>query len=531
MYYMAGYCAFGSQCRYAHVRPDGTTPDDDSQATLAPRNGGQHAASGSNAAQSTHGTQNGRQGVPAAPEQGLRSILPPGCADAAWEDKAPCCSLSIQPSNRASAAARGQDSGATARSLQPSAVSPTSRTGQPLASPVPLRRQSPPCQEQVNSGRSTGTQQQDHDQLTPVQFLLREVREISAQLSSAAPAAARSRDSGQHGMGMARGTQAEQQSARPNAQQHDCGSATAAGSRSYEPAEQTAFGELAREMEPGREPLRSLSNGAWLAAGDSHDEDGSSHHQSPAGITRPSANDEEQGAGEDGGNGAGMTYRMWQHLNSLQDGAGLSYEEWRAAEADDEDDGTAYEEWLVANDFPDDQEGWVEHCMEAVLGHGQYGQHGQSGFDQGYGNGFHHSYDCDSYQSKAGFGDGPEEDYQRWQVGNSASSTPAKAPNVLPLEADAQMTYMIRQFCGLNIVLVPSLSSILTVQEDAAKDVYHHGDGSSQQPQGQDRAPVNGSATEQRMADSGSENQANLLDGSRWTCLIVKRLVCLGHHQ
>ena len=527
MYYMAGYCAFGSQCRYAHVRPDGTTLAAESQATPAPSDGGQHAASDSSAAHATQGAQNGQQGVRAAPEQDVRGMLPPGCADAAWEDEAPCSSPSSQPSN--STAARGQDSGATAHSSQAFKASPSLRTGQPVAPLRPLRRQSPPCQEQVNSGRSTGTQQQDHDQLTPVQFLLREVREISAQLSSAAPAAARSRDSGQHGMGMARGAQAEQQSARPNAQQQDCGSA--AGSRSYEPAEQTAFGELAREMKPGRESLRSLSNGAWLAAGDSHDEDGSSHHQSPAGITRPSANDEDQGAEEDGGNGAGMTYRMWQHLNSLQDGAGPSYKEWLAAEADDEDDGTAYEEWLVANDFPDDQEGWVEHCMEAVLGHGQYGQHGQSGLDQGYGNGFHHSYDCDSYQSEAGFVDGAEEDYQRWQVGISASSTPAKAPDVLPLEAHAQMTYMSRQFCGLNIVLVPSLSSILTVQEDAAKDVYHHGDGSSQQPQGQDRAPVNGSATEQRMADSGSRGQANHTDGSRWTCLVVKRLVCLGHHQ
>ena len=450
MYYMAGYCAFGSQCRYAHVRPDGTTLDDESRATLAPRDGGQHAALGNYAAHSTQGAQNGQQGATAAPEQDVREMLPPGCADAAWEDETPCSSPSSQPSNRASAAARGQDSGAAARSLQPSAVSATSRSGQPLASPVPLRRQSPPCQEQVHSGRSTGTQQQDHDQLTPVQFLLREVPEISAQLSSAAPAAARSRDSGQHGMGMARGAQAEQQSARHNAQQQDCGSA--AGSRSYEPAGQAAFSELAHEMEPGEEPLRSLSTGAWLTAGDSHDEHGSSHHQSPAGITRPSANFEEQGAGEDGGNGAGMTYRMWQHLSSLQDGAGLSYEEWRAAEADDEDDGTAYEEWLVANDFPDDQEGWVEHCMEAVLGNGQHGQHERSGFDQGCGNGFHHSYDCDSYQSEAGFGDGPEEDYQRWQVGNSASSTPAKAPNVLPLEAHAQMTYKIRRFSGLKIV-------------------------------------------------------------------------------
>ena len=324
-------------------------------------------------------------------------------------------------------------------------------------------------------------------------------------------------------MGMARGAQAEQQSARHNAQQQDCGSA--AGSRSYEPAGQAAFSELAHEMEPGEEPLRSLSTGAWLTAGDSHDEHGSSHHQSPAGITRPSANFEEQGAGEDGGNGAGMTYRMWQHLSSLQDGAGLSYEEWRAAEADDEDDGTAYEEWLVANDFPDDQEGWVEHCMEAVLGNGQHGQHERSGFDQGCGNGFHHSYDCDSYQSEAGFGDGPEEDYQRWQVGNSASSTPAKAPNVLPLEAHAQMTYKIRRFSGLKIVLVPSLSSILTAQEDAAKDVYHHEDGSSQQPQAQDRAPVNGSAIEQRKADSGSRGQRSHLAGSRWTHLTVMHLV------
>ena len=300
MYYMAGYCAFGSQCRYAHVRPDGTTLDDESQATFAPGDGGRHAASGSNAAQSTYGTQNGRQGDPAAPEQDVRGMLPPGCADAAWEDNVPCSSSSSQPSNRASAAARGQDSDATAHSSQPEKPSPTSRTGQPLAMPVPLRRQSSLGQEQVHSRHSASTQQQGHDQLTPMQFLLREVREESAQLSSATPAAARSRDSSQHGMGSARGAQAEQQSARSNAQQQDRGSA--AGSRSYEPAEQAAF-ELAKEIEPGREPLRSLFNGAWLAAGDSHDEGGPPHHQSPAGLTRPGANDEKQGAGDHSGNG------------------------------------------------------------------------------------------------------------------------------------------------------------------------------------------------------------------------------------
>ena len=436
MYYMAGHCAFGSQCRYAHVRPDGTTLDDEqqhSQADFAPRDGGQHAASGSNAAQSTQGTQDGRQGATSAPQQDVRGILPAGCADAAWEDDAPCSSHSSQPSNRASAAVRGQDSGAAAHSSQPSKVSPTSRTGQPVTTPRPLRRQSLPCQEQVHLGPSTATQQQHHDQLAPMQFLLREMREMPAQLSSAAPAAARSRDSGQHDMRSARGTQAEQQSAWSKPQQQDCGSA--AGSRSYEPTEQAAFGELAQEIEPGREPHGSPSNGAWLAAGGSHNEGGSAQHQWPAGIARPSAYAEEQAAGKHTGNGAVRTHHMWQHSNGLRDTAGPSSEEWLAAEADDEDDGTAYEEWLVANDFTDDQEGWVQHYMEAVLGHGK---HGQGDSDHGCGDGFHHTYDCDSYPSEAGLGVGAEEEYQHWQVASSAFPTPG-APDALILEAHAQM--------------------------------------------------------------------------------------------
>ena len=96
MYYMAGYCAFGSQCRYAHVRPDGTTLGDQSQASPAPSDGRQHAASDSSAAHTTQGAQNGQQTVPSAAEQDVRAMLPPGCADAAWEDEAPCSSPSSQ---------------------------------------------------------------------------------------------------------------------------------------------------------------------------------------------------------------------------------------------------------------------------------------------------------------------------------------------------------------------------------------------------------------------------------------------------
>ena len=474
----------------------------------------------------TQGAQNGQQGVPAAPEQDVRGMLPPGCADAAWEDEAPCSSPSSQPSIRAPAAARGQDKGPTAYSSQPSKVSPSLGTGQPLATPRPLRRQNLSCQEQAHSGHSLGAQQQVPDQLSPIHALLREGQEASEQHNSAAPAAARSRDLGRHGMGTAGDAQAEQQSAWSNPQQQDCGSA--AGSRSYEPRVQAAFGEPAQEMDPGRERHGSLTTGVSLAAGDSHHEGGSSHHQWPAGSSRPSADAEEQAAGENSGKGTDMTYQLWQHLNNLRNIADPSSEEWLAAEPDDEEIATAYEEWLVANDFPEDQEGWVQHCMEAVLGPGQYGQQGQSGFDQGYGNGFQHSYDCDSYQSEAGFDASPEEDYQHWQVGDSASSTPAKAPNVLPLESHARMTYMIRQFCGLNIVLGPSLSTILTVQEDAAKDVYHHGEGQSQQPQAQDRAPLNGSTIEQRKADSGSRDQGNHPGGARWTSLTVKILYTCG---
>ena len=91
------------------------------------------------------------------------------------------------------------------------------------------------------------------------------------------------------------------------------------------------------------------------------------------------------------------------------------------------------------------------------------------------------------------------------------------------------MTYMIRQLCGLSIVLGPNLSTILTVQEDAAEGVYHHGQGPSQQPQAQDRSPVNGSTSAQWKADSGSRDQANLLDGARWTHSIVKIFSKLWH--
>ena len=442
MYFMAGHCAFGSQCRYAHVRPDGTTLEDESQAIIAPRDGGQHAASGNNAAQSTQDTQNGRQGISAAPEQDVRGALPPGGADAAWEDEAPGSSHGSQPSNRASAAARGQDCGGTAHSSQPFKGSPILRSGQPLAMPRPLHRQSSTRQKQVHSGLSTGTQRQGYDQLNPMQTVLRELREVCAQLSSTAPAAARSRELGQHDTGLARGAQAEQQGAWSNPQHQDYGSA--AGSRSYEPAEQATSGELGQEMEPGREPPQSLSDGAWLAAGDSHDEGGCPQYRWPAGITKSSAYDEEQAAGEDSSNGAVSTYHMWQQQNSLQDRAGLSYKDWLAAEADKEDDGTAYEEWLVANDFTDNQEGWVQHCMEAVLGQGQHVHE--------YGNGFHHSYDCDSYQSEAGFGDGPEEDYRHWQVGIPAHCTPG-APNVLFLEAQAQMRYFAWFGSSVRLVL------------------------------------------------------------------------------
>ena len=105
---MAGHCAFGSRCRYAHVLPDGTPLNEDQQQPRGHAREEQHAA-GQQAAEpanSRGASQVALNGSDAAGQWGVAAAMPPGCADAAWEDEEPSSSSAGGP---ASAAQRQPD--------------------------------------------------------------------------------------------------------------------------------------------------------------------------------------------------------------------------------------------------------------------------------------------------------------------------------------------------------------------------------------------------------------------------------------
>ncbi len=89
---MAGHCAFGSRCRYAHVHPDGTPSNEEQQHPQGDAREGPHAA-GQRAAEpaSTRGTSQAalNGSYDAGGQWGATAVMPPGCADAAWEDEDP----------------------------------------------------------------------------------------------------------------------------------------------------------------------------------------------------------------------------------------------------------------------------------------------------------------------------------------------------------------------------------------------------------------------------------------------------------
>ena len=84
-------------------------------------------------------------------------------------------------------------------------------------------------------------------------------------------------------------------------------------------------------------------------------------------------------------------------------------DEWNEA-------GPSYEEWVAENGFSDD-EVWVQHCVETVLQREQPGftvdDRGYPVDDDGYGDGQHRSFDCDSYPDDV---DDSDEDYQKLLV-------------------------------------------------------------------------------------------------------------------
>lgn len=96
LYFMAGHCAFGSRCRYAHVHPDGTALDDDQQHSQGYGTQGQHALARQQAGEpvtSTDSTRVALGGSDAGGQRGVTTAVQPGCADAAWEDEGPGSSL------------------------------------------------------------------------------------------------------------------------------------------------------------------------------------------------------------------------------------------------------------------------------------------------------------------------------------------------------------------------------------------------------------------------------------------------------
>lgn len=130
---MAGDCAFGSRCRYAHVLPDGT-PLDDQQ----PANGTQQAQ---NRAQSTQASSAPLDAPSASGWQDVRAALPAGCADAAWEDEEPVSSY-VSTSSAAYAAAEDSDRAPGGSVHAESSSRPDSQIaiGAPLARPRPLSK-------------------------------------------------------------------------------------------------------------------------------------------------------------------------------------------------------------------------------------------------------------------------------------------------------------------------------------------------------------------------------------------------------
>ena len=132
---MAGDCAFGSRCRYAHVLPDGT-PLDDQQ----PANGTQQAQ---NRAQSTQASSAPSESPSTSGWQDVRAALPAGCADAAWEDEEPVSSH-VSTSSAAYAAAEGSDraSGGLMHAGGSSRPGSQIAEGVPLARPRPLSKDS-----------------------------------------------------------------------------------------------------------------------------------------------------------------------------------------------------------------------------------------------------------------------------------------------------------------------------------------------------------------------------------------------------
>ena len=143
---MAGDCAFGSRCRYAHVLPDGT-PLDDQQ----PANGTQQAQ---NRAQSTQVSSAPSDPPSTSGWMDVRAALPAGCADAAWEDKEPVSSYVStssaaeppgalsEPSADAYADAEGSDRAPGGSVHAESSSRPGSQIaiGAPLARPWPLSK-------------------------------------------------------------------------------------------------------------------------------------------------------------------------------------------------------------------------------------------------------------------------------------------------------------------------------------------------------------------------------------------------------
>ena len=103
LYFMAGHCAFGSRCRYAHVHPDGTPLNEEQRHPQGNAREGQYAA-GQQAAEAVNSggdSQAVLNGSDAGGQWGVTAVMPPGCADAAWEDEEPSSSSAAEPASAA----------------------------------------------------------------------------------------------------------------------------------------------------------------------------------------------------------------------------------------------------------------------------------------------------------------------------------------------------------------------------------------------------------------------------------------------
>jgi len=161
LYFMAGHCAFGSRCRYAHVLPDGTALDNEqqpSQRSGTQRQGLADAQQLQHPSQSTQELQAREDAANPRAWQSSRGVMQ-GRADAAWGDEGPGSS-SARPSLTAGTVVHEQD----ALSQTSESKSRLGPNRCPIARPRPLSRS---CAAHQDSAPQSDSQQQSQAQGSP----------------------------------------------------------------------------------------------------------------------------------------------------------------------------------------------------------------------------------------------------------------------------------------------------------------------------------------------------------------------------